>query len=87
MTKRLASLFVSTAASALLIVGCGHADVGEECDEPGSSDECVDGAICTNEGEGAVCRMECTKQEDCPTGEACNGVSGTDTKSCQPDKT
>ena len=49
-------------------------------------DECEDGAVCTNEGEGAVCRALCKEQEDCPDDEACNGIEGTSLKSCQPDK-
>jgi hypothetical protein len=85
MMKRLTCLF-GAAVFALLTIGCGDADVGEECDEPGMSDECVDGAICTNEEGGAVCRVQCTEQDDCASGEACNGISGTDKKSCQPDK-
>jgi hypothetical protein len=70
----------------LFFVACGDADIGEECDETGDTDECVDGAVCTNDGEGAVCRALCVEQEDCPDDEACNGISGTSLKSCQPDK-
>jgi hypothetical protein len=66
--------------------GCGAADVGEECDEAGETDECEDGAVCTNEGDGAVCRALCKEQEDCASGESCNGVSDTNLKSCQPDE-
>lgn len=67
------------------LVGCGGADIGEECDSAGSRDECVDGAICTNE-EADVnrCRRLCDTDEDCETGESCNGVSGSSDKSCQP---
>jgi hypothetical protein len=66
---------------------CGASEVGEECDDAGDTDECEDGAICTNEdGGGAVCRALCKEQEDCPRGESCNGVSETSFKSCQPDK-
>jgi hypothetical protein len=74
-------------AAALFIAGCGKSDVGEECDESGATDECVDGAICTNQSDGddPVCRTLCVDQEDCPKGQACNGVSGTNQKSCQPD--
>ena len=67
-----------------LLVGCGASEVGEECDDVGDTDECEDGAICTNEEGGAVCRALC--KETCPRGESCNGVSGTNLKSCQPDK-
>ena len=76
-------LFVTGIPFAL---GCGASDVGEECDGVGSSDDCEDGAICTNEGTGAVCRWLCKETVDCPAGHSCNGVAGTNLKSCQPDK-
>lgn len=65
-------------------VACGGADVGEECDTPGSTDECVDGAICTNSSAGNFCREICDTDADCPMGLGCNGISGTSIKSCQP---
>jgi hypothetical protein len=71
---------------AALTLACGSAEVGEECDEAGSTDECEDGAICTNEESGAVCRALCKETEECPAQHACNGVSGSNLKSCQPDK-
>jgi hypothetical protein len=69
-----------------LVVGCGSAEIGEECEDIGESDECVDGAICTNETSGGVCRATCTETVSCPSGHTCNGVSGTNVKSCQPDE-
>ncbi len=65
--------------------GCGTPELGEECDEPGDPDACEEGTLCTNEESGAVCRKLCREQEDCASDEACNGVSNTDLKSCQPD--
>jgi hypothetical protein len=73
-------------ALSVLMLACGGAEVGEECDEAGSTDECEDGAICTNEEAGAVCRFMCKETIECPAQHACNGVSGTSLKSCQPDK-
>jgi hypothetical protein len=71
----------------LLVLGCGGADVGEECDDVGTTDECVDGAVCTNEeGEARRCRLLCNEHADCPDGHDCKGVSGTNLKSCQPEK-
>jgi hypothetical protein len=32
----------------------------------------------------SICRAACVEQEDCPPAYACNGVSGTNLKSCQP---
>lgn len=69
-----------------LLAGCGSAEIGEECDDVGESDECEDGAICTNEASGAICRAMCADTADCSLGHACNGVSGTNVKSCQPDE-
>lgn len=68
----------------LTLAACGSAEIGEECDTAGAADECVDGAICTNDDTN-VCRAVCEVQEDCPVNYACNGVSGSSTKSCQPD--
>jgi hypothetical protein len=78
----LASLLA--AAALLLVTACGDPEVGEECDDAGSSTECEDGAICTNEAGKAICRAHCVEQEECPPGFSCNGVSGTNVKSCQP---
>jgi hypothetical protein len=72
--------------AAFLLLSCGGAEVGESCDEAGSTDECEDGAICTNENESAVCRLLCKDTVECPPAHSCNGVSGTSLKSCQPDK-
>jgi hypothetical protein len=79
---------ISGAVVAALLIGCGgEGEIGDECDESGQTeDECVDGAICTNESDDAnTCRKLCTEQEDCDAGENCNGISGSNLKSCQPD--
>ena len=71
----------------LLTAACGGADIGESCDEPGSTDECVDDAVCTNEdGDRSACRALCQEHEDCPDGHSCNGISNSSRKSCQPDE-
>jgi hypothetical protein len=80
--------FHALAAAALLTLAsaCGGTDIGETCDDEGSTDECVDDAVCTNEsGERAVCRTICEEHEDCPAAHSCNGVTGSSVKSCQPD--
>jgi hypothetical protein len=69
----------------LFTCGCGGADIGEACEDEGSTDDCVDDAICTNEsGERAVCRQLCKEHADCPENHDCNGVSSSSLKSCQP---
>lgn len=72
------------AAMMLLCTGCASAELGESCEKPGSADECVDGAICTNDGDANVCRKACGDDSECESGEQCNGITGTNTKSCQP---
>lgn len=73
-----------TPVLALFLFACGGQDVGQECEGPGSEDDCVSGAICTNESSMNVCREICEVQEDCPMPLNCNGVTGSGTKSCQP---
>jgi hypothetical protein len=71
----------------LASIGCGgKADLGEECDTAGSTDDCVNGAVCTNDTGGQRCRRICIDDTQCTSVEACNGVSGTNIKSCQPKK-
>lgn len=78
-------------SSALLLTGlmamtaCGKAEIGEECDKTGSTDECVEGGICdTLGGDTAVlqCLKICTQDSDCPSTQACTGVSGSNLKAC-----
>jgi hypothetical protein len=71
----------------LLPLGCGPNEVGEECDEVGDTDDCEDGAICTNVGdsnEEGICYWICEDHPQCAATQQCNGVSGTNLKSCQP---
>lgn len=72
-------------AIGLALAGCGSPELGEPCDTAGAANECVEGALCTNESSGNVCRKVCEIMDDCPMDYSCNGVSGTSTKSCQPD--
>lgn len=77
-------LIAGMLALSLSAFGCGT-DLGAMCDVPGS-DECVDGAMCTNEsGGGATCRAICLEHADCAEDESCNGVENTNIKTCQPD--
>lgn len=78
--------FVALVVAALSAFGCGKAEVGEHCDEPGTTAECEDGAVCTNEDGGGACRHLCDATAQCPAAHSCNGVSGTNVKSCQPVK-
>ncbi len=78
MTRTLLALALS------LPLGCGSAEVGEDCDDIGDNDECEDGAMCTNEDGGGVCRYLCDDDDHCPPNHECNGVSGSNAKTCQP---
>jgi hypothetical protein len=71
-------------SASFLATACGDPEVGDECEDVGQPGECEDGAVCTNHGDKAVCRAPCVEQEDCGPGFSCNGVSGTNVKSCQP---
>lgn len=79
-------LVLATMAAAL--ASCGKADLNEACDTAGSTDECKDGLVCTNftsnGASGNSCFKQCTDQTDCTSTQSCNGVSGTNIKSCQP---
>jgi hypothetical protein len=61
----------------------GEAEIGEECDTSGSTDECTDGAVCSDDPGGRRCRRVCKDDAECASSEECNGVSGTNIKSCQ----
>lgn len=80
------SLVCTAFMAALALGGCARSEIGEECETSGATDECVDNAVCTNRNDGApICRKICSSQDDCATNESCNGISGTNIKSCQPE--
>lgn len=72
--------------ASFLALACSEPEVGEDCDEIGAADACEEGAICTNEESGGVCRLLCKETDECPLDHTCNGISGSNLKSCQPDK-
>jgi hypothetical protein len=60
--------------------------LGEPCDRPGETEECIDGAVCTNESssDANLCRKLCDAQDDCPDGYQCSGITNGNLKSCKP---
>jgi hypothetical protein len=81
-------LVLALAMALAFSAACGDdGDIGDACEEAGRTDDCVDGAICTNvDGSNEnVCRKICEDQADCAQGESCNGVRDTNIKSCQPE--
>jgi len=75
-------LMVATAA---FLVGCGKPKVGESCKTAGDASLCESTAMCTNNASGtATCRTICTDNAQCATTEQCNGISGSNIRSCQP---
>ncbi len=83
--RGLACLGLLSFVGMLGALGCGRAEIAEDCVTSSSTDECVEGAVCTNEENGNNrCRKSCVKQADCPEGTSCNGISGSSNKSCQP---
>jgi hypothetical protein len=79
MNARLLLLLLPITAT----LGCAG-EIGEACDKSGAVSECVDSAICTTDSRGTYCRQRCTDTAQCVVPEQCNGVSGTNIKSCQP---
>ena len=80
------------ALAALITVaswGCGGAgDIGDDCSEPGSVDQCADEAVCHDRVSGDApgrCRLICTDDRDCPGGGSCEDVSESPYKGCVPD--
>ncbi|UJR80612.1 hypothetical protein [Sandaracinus amylolyticus] len=83
-------------AAFLALAGCGAGAVGEACERPGSTDDCVDDAICATDpsdtGDAAdpvwdsyTCRALCVDESDCPADQECRGVTGAfATRACQP---
>jgi hypothetical protein len=70
-------------AWAVVAVGCGASEVGEECTEPGNPDECVEEAVCVRDDHGDVtCRRiarlgeTCSNQGDQAECETSNLVCG-----------
>ena len=83
--SRLSLLALSLVASVGLAACGGKGDIGESCETASATDECADGAICTNNSSGGfTCRKLCTDQAQCASTESCNGISGGSQKSCQP---
>jgi hypothetical protein len=54
------------------------------CDLQGSIANCPDGTICSPFGDRLLCAPICQAQGDCREGYECNGLSGTEVKSCRP---
>lgn len=77
---------ITVLLSTLGLLACNSpSEIGEECEDSGSKDECVDGGICTKESDGTFCRVLCSEKVDCAATESCSGVSGSNLKSCQPE--
>ncbi len=71
-------LFVSA------IAACGSNDIGDSCDKEGSTDDCVDNAVCQKNKAGAiVCAKLCTDKNQCSSNLDCEGVSGSNLKACR----
>jgi hypothetical protein len=64
----------------------GPDELGRPCDEPGEYEECGPDTVCSEELGDVLCLLECGEHEDCLPEERCEGVSGTDRKSCQLDE-
>ena len=84
----MSTLLRRTLATTLLLLttACGKAELGEECDEKGSTDACVEGLVCDTKGAATgetTCLQICEEDSDCNTvTETCTGVSGSNLKAC-----
>ncbi|MFL5318519.1 MAG: hypothetical protein ACJ790_02610 [Myxococcaceae bacterium] len=54
------------------------------CSVEGSGTECPGGSVCSSQGGGLLCALVCQGQNDCRAEYECNGVSGSDQKTCRP---
>ncbi|MDH5719009.1 MAG: hypothetical protein OEZ13_00155 [Spirochaetia bacterium] len=83
MKKQFLTVLAAMLTIFFITVSCAN-DVGETCESLGSSDECVDEGVCGDYDGILQCLQVCTADADCSSTEACNGVSGTNIKGCQP---
>ena len=80
------TLLVTFAAAFAFVLACsGESKTGEECDEPGKTEDvCESGSVCGMQTGGAtICLKQCTDDSNCGATEACNGVEGTNIKGCR----
>ena len=54
------------------------------CTNAGTDKACGAGTVCSPSGERMLCALICKEQDDCRDGYECNGVPGTELKSCRP---
>ena len=81
--RNLGSRFLAVLLGSLVLIACGKAQIGEACGKSGSTDECVDGAICDTDQGRILCLKRCSSDTDCITAtEQCTGVSGSNLKAC-----
>ena len=61
--KKTGFALLALAFGACLVAGCAS-DLGETCETSGSTDECVDDAVCVQavSGEDPTCRKACTDE-------------------------
>jgi hypothetical protein len=77
------------AVTALVLLGaCGSkAELGEVCDDVGSTEPCEDGLVCdsvSQSTESTACFKVCGTDADCASTEQCTGVSKGSLKACHP---
>lgn len=54
------------------------------CSVEGSTTECPGGTVCSNHSNILLCAPTCQTKEDCRADYECNGLSGSEEKSCRP---
>lgn len=79
-------LVVTLVAAFAFVIACsGESKLGEECDEPGKTEDvCESGGVCGKQTGGAIiCLKQCSDDSSCAATEQCNGVEGTNIKGCR----
>jgi hypothetical protein len=54
------------------------------CTTEGADKACGTGSVCSRSGERLLCAATCETKADCREGYECNGVTGSNLKSCRP---
>lgn len=54
------------------------------CSTPGSENECPGGTLCSTHNNQQLCAPVCQTKAECRADYECNGVTGTDKKTCRP---
>ncbi len=87
---------VITLGALFVLVACGPGEIGDECQGGAATNDCVDGAFCTQMPDESlepvdrpnsgiyVCRAVCDSNSQCEDGFVCLRAEGSMVSTCQP---